>query len=216
MAVNVFDRAESLAFLRGRTNDSIGEVDADRLAEELGDLPLALEQAGALLFERGMSASEYLRLLAERPGQLLSQGRPAEYPVPLTAAWSVSMANLAGLLPEAVDLLRVCAFLGPGPFRRDLFHRAPEGLSPELTSLINDPIRLSRAVGEFSSHGLARLDISHRTIEVHRLTQRLIREELSPEEHGRLRHVASLLLAAHGSAAADDAGRTGGAFSDVS
>jgi hypothetical protein len=29
---------------------------ADRLAEEPGDLPLALEQAGALLFELGMSA----------------------------------------------------------------------------------------------------------------------------------------------------------------
>jgi hypothetical protein len=201
VTVEMFDRAESLAFLRRRTNGSIPEADADRLAEELGDLPLALEQAGALLFELGMSVSEYLGLLAERPSRLLSHGRPTEYPVPLTAAFTISMSTLSEELPEAVALLRLCAVLGTGPIPRDLLRQAPSGLGEELAGLINDPIRLSWAVGALSDRGLARIDVSRRTIEVHRLVQKLVCEELSPDERDGFEQAASLLLAAYGPAA---------------
>ncbi len=48
--VDVFSRAESLEFLHRRMS-GITDSDADRLAEELGDVPLALEQAGKLRAE---------------------------------------------------------------------------------------------------------------------------------------------------------------------
>ena len=46
--VNVFSRYESTEFLTRRVSTNITESDASPLAQELGDLPLALEQAGAL------------------------------------------------------------------------------------------------------------------------------------------------------------------------
>ena len=49
------------------------EPDADRLAAELGDLPLALAQAAGFMAETGMAAGEYLGLLQTRAGQLLDQ-----------------------------------------------------------------------------------------------------------------------------------------------
>jgi NB-ARC domain len=52
--VDVFSRAESLEFLSRRVPE-IDAADAGRLAEELGDLPLALDQAAALLGEGTMS-----------------------------------------------------------------------------------------------------------------------------------------------------------------
>src|SRR5262245_13357319 len=58
--VDVFTREESIAFLNKRVRKAIAPGDADRLAEQLGDLPLALEQAGALQAETGMSAVEYI------------------------------------------------------------------------------------------------------------------------------------------------------------
>jgi hypothetical protein len=58
--VNVFSRAASVAFLNKRVSNAISEPDATQLAQELGDLPLALEQAGALQAETGMSVDEYL------------------------------------------------------------------------------------------------------------------------------------------------------------
>ena len=204
VAVDVFRREESVEFLTKRVRGAISAEDATRLAEELGDLPLALEQAGALLFERGMSAEEYLEQLTERTSQLLSQGRPAEYPVPMTAAWSVSVANLSESLPEAVDLLRICAFFGSEPIPRDALSRAPKGLRPELAGLISDPIRLGRAVGELGRYALARLDIPGRTIQVHRLVQKLVQDELSPEEQEQIQHEVHLLLAAYNAGDPDD------------
>jgi hypothetical protein len=202
--VDVFRREESVEFLTKRVRGAISLADAGRLAEQLGDLPLALEQAGALLFERGMSASEYLEQLSERTSQLLSQGRPAEYPVPMTAAWSVSVAALSESLPEAVDLLRICAFFGSEPIPREAISKAPPGLRPEVAGLISDPIRLGRAVGELGRYALARLDIPGRTIQVHRLVQKLVQDELSPEEQRQIQHEVHLLLAAYNVGDPDD------------
>lgn len=202
--VDVFRREESVEFLLKRVRAGIAEDDAGHLAEQLGDLPLALEQAGALLFERGMSVAEYLEQLRERTSQLLSQGRPVEYPVPMTAAWSVSVANLNESLPEAVDLLRICAFFGSEPIPRDVISRAPDGLRPQLAALIGDTIRLGRAFGELGRYALARLDIKGRTIHVHRLVQKLVQDELSPEEQAEMQHEVHLLLASYNPGDPDD------------
>ncbi|TDC67539.1 tetratricopeptide repeat protein [Actinomadura sp. GC306] len=192
--IDVFTREESVEFLTRRVPKGITPEDADRLAEELGDLPLALEQAGALHTETGITVSEYLRLLTQRTSQLLSQGRPSEYPASMTAAWALSVASLEEKLPEALDLLRYCAFFGPEPIPRDAFNKVIPGLSPELSKLIADPIRLGRAIGELNRFALARLDVPARTIQVHRLIQALIRDELPAAEQDRLRHEVHLLL----------------------
>ena len=195
LPVDVFTRDESVEFLTRRVPRGITPEDADRLAEELGDLPLALEQAGALHAETGIAVDDYLRLLKQRTSQLLSQGRPSEYPASMTAAWALSVASLEEKLPEALDLLRYCAFFGPEPIPRDAFNTVIPGLSPKLSELIADPIRLGRAIAELGRFALARLDIPARTIQVHRLIQALIREELSETERDRLRHEVHLLLA---------------------
>ncbi|MFC5754552.1 FxSxx-COOH system tetratricopeptide repeat protein [Actinomadura rugatobispora] len=197
VAVDVFRREESLEFLRKRVPRAITDEDADRLAHELGDLPLALEQAGALQAETGMSVSEYLGLLAERTSQLLAEGKPSEYPVPMTAAWGLSVASLNDKLPEAIALLRCCAFFGPEPIPRDAFSQPRVELGDPLAGLVRDPILLSRVIGELGRYALARLDIPHRTIQVHRLIQALLREELPPDEQGRLRDEVHLLLAGY-------------------
>nr|WP_083597543.1 FxSxx-COOH system tetratricopeptide repeat protein [Actinomadura madurae] len=195
--IDVFTREESVEFLTRRIPRGITPEDADRLAEELGDLPLALEQAGALHVETGIAVSEYLRLLTQRTSQLLSQGKPTEYPVSMTAAWALSVASLEEKLPEALDLLRYCAFFGPEPIPRDAFSKVVRGLSPQLSNLIEDPIRLGRAIGELGRFALARLDIPARTIQVHRLIQALVRDELPSAEQDRLRHEVHVLLAAY-------------------
>ena len=73
--VDVLARAESVAILQDRVA-GLGEADADRLAAELGDLPLAIAQAAGFMAETGMPAAEYLELLRTRAGQLLDQGAP--------------------------------------------------------------------------------------------------------------------------------------------
>lgn len=194
--MNVFDRVESIEFLNKRVPNAISASDAARLAEALGDLPLALEQAGALQAETGMSVAEYLRLLAEQTSELLAENKPSEYPVPMTAAWKLSVGSLNKQLPEAMDLLRCCAFFGADPIPRDVFIRKIHHVQPELKTLLAKPILLTRAIRELGRFALAQIDPVARTIQVHRLIQALLREELSKEHQDSFRHEVHLLLAA--------------------
>ncbi|WP_026119750.1 FxSxx-COOH system tetratricopeptide repeat protein [Nocardiopsis ganjiahuensis] len=196
--VNVFTEHESVEFLRKRIPRGITTEEAAELSEALGHLPLALEQAGALQAETGMSTREYLRLLSERTGPLLREGKPPEYPKPMTAAWQLSVARLSENLPEAMELLRCCAFFGPEPIPRDLFFPVENGpIRPAMAELLADPIRLSKAIGQLGRYALVRLDQANRTIQVHRLIQALLREELDEPTRESIRvEVWSLLSAA--------------------
>ncbi|GAA1545673.1 hypothetical protein GCM10009678_30390 [Actinomadura kijaniata] len=196
LPVDVFTREESVAFLIARVRRGLTEQDADRLAEALGDLPLALEQAGALQAETGMSVEEYLRLLEDHTGQVLDEGKPSEYPLSMTAAWALSVSNLQQRRPEAMELLRCCAFFGPEPIPRGVFTRTDDpAVRPELRALLGAPLGLSKAISELGRYALVRIDDS-RNIQVHRLIQALLREEMGQEEQARIRAEVHALLAA--------------------
>jgi hypothetical protein len=53
-----------------------GLADARRVAQELGDLPLALAQTAVFLAETGMPAGQYADLIGTRAAQLMCEGRP--------------------------------------------------------------------------------------------------------------------------------------------
>lgn len=128
--VDVFARGESVALLRAQVPTLI-ETDADQLAKALGDLPLAVAQAAGLMAETGMPASEYLQLLGDSAAEVLSEGTPGSYPVPLAAAVRVSLDRLTSEDEAAGQLLTVCAFLAPEPIPTRLFTAAPDGVLPE-------------------------------------------------------------------------------------
>ncbi|WP_306366129.1 FxSxx-COOH system tetratricopeptide repeat protein [Nocardiopsis sp. CC223A] len=197
VSVDVFPETESVEFLKKRIPRGITRKEAEELSEALGHLPLALEQAGALRAETGMSNAEYLRLLADQPASLLREGKPSEYPAPMTAAWQLSVSKLQENLPEATELLRSCSFFGPDPIPRDIFFPTEdERVRPVMAELLNNPIRLSRAIGHLARYALIRLDNANRTIQVHRLIQALVRAELSEEQRRPIREEVWVLLAA--------------------
>ena len=57
----------------------------------------------------------------------MAEGRSPEYPRSMTAAWRLSVSTLEQQMPQAVDLLRCCAFFGPEPIPRDVFRRGTPG-----------------------------------------------------------------------------------------
>ncbi len=193
--IDVFSRAESLEFLLRRV-PGIEEPDADRLADELGDLPLALEQAGALQAESGMPVQDYLTLFAKQAGQLLAENPPVGYHLPVAAAWSVSMAKVGEAMPMALEVLRRCAFFGPEPFSRDLLTYGKFVLDPPLREFLANPIQFSRAIRELGRYALARIDNNRKTLQVHRLIQKLIRDELGEDKATTMRHDVHRLLTA--------------------
>jgi tetratricopeptide (TPR) repeat protein len=202
--VDVFTREESLEFLARRV-PGIAEEDAHRLAEELGDLPLALEQAGALQVESAMSVDEYLRLLATVASRILSENPPADYPVGIAAAWSISVDRVRNAQPYAWELLQRCAFFGPEPIPLSMLKQGGGRLVGPLGDYdeYEEQIAFGRAIRELGRYALVRVDNFTKTLQVHRLIQRLLREDMTPETAETMQHEVHLMLA-HDDPATDD------------
>lgn len=193
--LDVFSRTESIEFLNKRVHPAkLAAEDASMLAEKLGDLPLALDQAGAMLAETGMPIEEYAQLLDEQFDKIMAEGKSAEYGTSVTAAWTLSVSRVEEQQPEALRLLRCCAFFGPDPIPRDVFRRSSQAGDTRVSDLLADAIPLSRAIRELGRFAL--LTISGREIVVHRLIQALLRAELSDQEQADYRHDVHLILAA--------------------
>lgn len=203
--VDVFTRQESLDLL-GRLLPDTTPADLDRLAEELGDLPLALVQAAtALRGESARSVDEYLNLLASESSKVLASS-PPDYAVSVTAGWRLSVERLKQDLPFAWELLRLCAFFGPEPIKRDLLKNGRYVLGPPLQADLGDVLVLSRATRELGRHALVRIDNHGGTLQVHRLIQKLIRDGMDVPQAQTVRHWVHLLLAAADPDEPDDVG----------
>jgi tetratricopeptide (TPR) repeat protein len=195
LEINVFERAESIELLQ-RRGPEFDEQDANLLADKLGDLPLAIEQAAAWRAETGMPLHEYLRLFDEKVAEILDTSAPADYEVSVAAAWNVSFDELANRNPAAHQLLQVCAFYAPEPISRDLFSGVRGvSVSPELDRALRDPIQLGRAIRDISRYGLAKIDHRHNSLLLHRLVQLVLRNRMAPAVRATMQHGAHLLLA---------------------
>ncbi|WP_432018675.1 FxSxx-COOH system tetratricopeptide repeat protein [Streptomyces sp. 1222.5] len=196
LSVDVFTREESKALLRRRARN-LSDGDADRLAEALGDLPLAIEQAAAWQAVTGMSVPEYLRLINEKIAELMLELVPSpDYPMSVAAAWDVSLRQLEQRNPAALQLLQVSSFFAPEPISRSLFNNSRSTtIAPELDEALRDPIKLGRAIREINVYALARIEHRHDTIQLHRLVQAVLVNRMSPQQQADMRHGAHLLLA---------------------
>jgi tetratricopeptide (TPR) repeat protein len=192
--MDVFRPGESREFLLKRVRKGLVEADADRLAKELGHLPLALEQAGAMLAESGMPADEYLRQLKEHAAEILDEGPSSGYPRSMTAAWKLSVNAVTRSRPEALEVLRCCAYFGPEPIPRDVFRRGVQETGTTVTEVLSSPRATARVMRELARYALITLDGN--AVKVHRLIQALIRDELSAEQQRAYRHEAHLIMAA--------------------
>jgi hypothetical protein len=194
LAVDVFSREESIALLRSRS-PALDKRAADVLAAELGDLPLALEQAAAWQAETAMSVEEYLELFREQRQDLLRENQPENYRSPVATTWRISFDQLEQVSTAAARLLEVMAFFGPAPISVDMLRRGHcEELPPLLRSTLNDRMALSRAVKAIGRFALARPDSTQGTVLVHRLVQAVIRDGLDPRQRAEVLAAAEHIM----------------------
>ncbi len=172
--VDVFDRRESITLLRRRA-PRLTDDEAEQVAQALGDLPLALAQAGAYLADTAIGAEDYLTLLAERTRELLAQDAPATYPVSLAASVQIALDRLAAQSPAALQLLTVAAYLGPEPIPLTLFSTHPTWLLEPLAIAAADPLAFAGLTRLLRQHGLARIEPT--TVQLHRLLAAILRTQ---------------------------------------
>jgi hypothetical protein len=172
--VDVFDRGESIALLRRRA-PQLTDSEAGRVAEALGDLPLALAQAGAYLADTTIGVQGYLTVLAERTRELLAQGVPGSYPVSLAASVQLALDRLAVQSPGAVELLSVAAYLAPEPIPLTLVMTHPAQLPESLAAVAGDPLAFAELTRLLRQYGLARVEPA--TLVLHRLLAAILRTQ---------------------------------------
>jgi tetratricopeptide (TPR) repeat protein len=178
MPIDVLPRPEAIAFLQRRAG--IHEPHADALAEALGDLPLALEQAAAYLEQTQTPPEEYLELLGARSRELFALGRPATSEQTVATIWTVSLRRLEQEAPAAQDLLNLCAFLAPDDIPRSLLAAHSELLPDRLSAAVKDRVALQRADGALRRYSLVTLDGD--AVSLHRLVQAVTRHTLTLEQ----------------------------------
>ncbi len=138
IALDVWERQESRAFLRLRTNEQDDGV-LDAVADALGDLPLALEQAAAYINAKVITAAGYLQRLRDRAPELFAAGGPVGYAHTVATVWSLAFQELAEH-PVAAELVAVCAHLAP--------ERIPRELLNAYASVSDEPAVSPRTVDE--------------------------------------------------------------------
>ena len=181
--LGVLTRDESVAFLRKRT-DAADDQQLDRLAELLGDLPIALEEAAAYLEETREDVKAYGDLVEERAEELFGlDAANSEIPADqrrVATVWSVSLERLRSEAPTAEALLNICAFVAPDDIPRSLFRDQADKLPEPLAAAARDRIAYNRMLAAIARYSMA--SVTSEALDVHRLVQSVIRARLSERE----------------------------------
>jgi tetratricopeptide (TPR) repeat protein len=171
LALDVWQREESRAFLGERTGEhDLGVLEA--VAEALGDLPLALEQAAAYTNTKAITLSGYAERLHRRSADLLGEGRPAGYQHTVSTVWRLAFEQIAEH-PIAYGLLAVCAHLAPERIPRELLEAVVEHSKrgDVGAQAADDAIELLLAYALLTT-------AAEQTFDMHRLIGQLTRDRL--------------------------------------
>ncbi len=194
LEIDVLSRGESVAILRSRV-PRLSEDDANKLAANLGDLPLGIAHAAGFLAVRPMPVTAYLELLKTRGGEVMDEAPPANYSGTLAAAIRLAADNLAQDDGAAAEMANLCAFLAPDPIPQDLFTSAPTELPDLLAARAADQLAWHDTMARLVKHSLARIDQGE--LQFHQLTQDILRDRLGDAEASRTRARTEAIMAAN-------------------
>ena len=197
--VPVLDTEVAAGFLVNRTGDA-DRASARELADQLGGLPLALEQAAAYVQATGTTLAGYLPLFRARQAELLARGEAAGHPADVAATLGLALSRLAGEAPAAAGLARVLAFLAPEPVPLTLLlagEQAAGLLSREVAAtvgpVLGDLVAAGDAVTALRRYSLV-TPAGDGLVLVHRLVQAITRAQLSAEEAAHWEQGAAALV----------------------
>lgn len=132
---------------------------ARKIAEEVGGLPLALDQAGAFMEEMQASAVEYLKFYGAK---LRARRGEASDHDSVTVTFTPAFEKLG---ERAKDIVRMCAFLAPDAIPEEIL---PGGKEPNL--------EFHEAVAEAGRFSLIQRNIADKSIDIHRLVQDVVKD----------------------------------------
>ena len=204
LEVEVLDRRTAADMLLLRANcveNGNKEINSEavQIVEELGFLPLAIEQAAAYIRESLKDIFRFLPVYTVNRDKVLAQRPRGVWPYPYVVAttWSLSFEMVKDRNPGAVQLLNLFAFLNPDEILVEFLEAGRDGLSEPLKTMIADTFEFPKALGELEQYSLIRRPGDGQIIAMHRLVQAVIKDSLVNEEKQRfMEMIAALFLSA--------------------
>jgi tetratricopeptide (TPR) repeat protein len=149
-----------------------------QITEELGGLPLALDQAGAYIEETGCSLADYQQLYQRHRAELLKERRGliADHPESVAATVSIAVRRVEQSNPAAAELLRLCAFLAPDAIPEEIITQGAEYLGSLLGPVAADAFLLNQTIEVLRTSSLIQRDPGSKTLSIHRLVQAVLRD----------------------------------------
>jgi tetratricopeptide (TPR) repeat protein len=177
--IETWTRPESIAFLKHRTGQD-HDKDAGALADALGDLPLALEQAGAYIENSGVSIAKYLELYKNRRAALRKdESAPHDHPESVDVTFTLSIEKAREREPLSVTVLNLCSVVAPDMIPKKLLAACGEQLSQEDGGGLQDELILNRAIAALKKYSL--LSVEPEYVSIHRLVQPVAQERAGEE-----------------------------------
>jgi tetratricopeptide (TPR) repeat protein len=147
--------------------------DATAIVEELRGFPLALDQAGAYIEEKGCSLATYLTLYREQQVTLLSErGRLADdHHESVMHTLMLAIKEVAAKNAANLELLRLLAFLHPDAIPEGMLTNGAQELSEPLRTLVTDTLAFYQALDDLRSYSLIQKGADRSILVIHRIVQ---------------------------------------------
>ncbi|SDZ65075.1 Tetratricopeptide repeat-containing protein [Asanoa ishikariensis] len=175
--VTPFPRRQSAHFLIQRTGSADYRA-AEEVAELVGNLPLALEQAAAYCALTGISLADYARRYRSGRARLHRTGAPPDR-LPVEGTLRLAFRQAARRNAAAVQLLRLLAFMAPtAAVSRRWLVAASGSLPRQLARAARDPLALDATVAVLRQTALITVDTEQAEWSMHALTGDVIRDGL--------------------------------------
>lgn len=156
---------------------------ARTLAETLGGLPLALDQAGAYIEETQCHPLDYLSFFRSRPIHLLQQrSKHMDHPLSVAKTFVLAFEQVKLANPFAADLLTFCSFLAADAIPEKLITTDASLPGSTLTLLASDVASFHMALKDLLAYSLLSYNPRTRTLAVHRLVQSVLKAQLDESE----------------------------------
>lgn len=158
---------------------------ASTIAETLGRLPLALDQAGAYMQRTQCGLSRYLDSFQQEHDRLLRyHGNSITYVHSVASTWSLNVEHIRQANPLAIDLLSLFAFLHPDAIPEALLLEGPSHTGTPQQAIASDSIALDLATEELLRYSLVRRNPDVGTYTIHPLVQTVIQDQM-PKDRQR-------------------------------
>ena len=155
--------------------------EANAIAQVVGGYPLALDQAGAFLEEKGCSLTTYLRLYQKQGTKLLNEGEQQinDHQKSVINTLMLAIEQVTQKDALNLELLHLLAFLYPDAIPEGLLIDGASKLRKPLQTFAKNPLLLQDALADLRRFSLVHNSIDREVLQIHRVVQDVLIDRLT-------------------------------------